>query len=97
MMRSASPTVASLHLMKRFVDWSFVHVAFIEPRPNPHLFAPVAEQIAKLNTELRGYTQQLKKARGGAKKSIKMRAVQVHRAPCSWLCHGPVLYHRCTL
>ena len=34
-------------------------------------------QINKLNVELRGYSQQLKKARGGAKKSIQMKAMQV--------------------
>ena len=39
-------------------------------------------QINKLNVELRGYSQQLKKARGGAKKSIQMKAMQVGTASC---------------
>lgn len=38
--------------------------------------AALDEKIAKLNVELRGYSQQLKKARGGAQRSIKMKAVQ---------------------
>lgn len=38
--------------------------------------AGLDEKIAKLNAELRGYSQQLKKTRGPAQRAIKQRAVQ---------------------
>ena len=61
------------------------------------VLSALCSQIKKLNAEIRGYTQQLKRVKGAAARGIKQRAVQALKRKKMYVCvsDGWCVFSKC--